>query len=93
MFFEQKYLLLGVKFLCPLILAYFTMYGNPQLIFFLIQWEKQPRKSVKEVSFLSKLNIMLVFNLVFAPLIAMVSIDLYDNVDDLKLGPLCLKAY
>lgn len=64
------------QYFCPLIWALYSVYLNPQLVFKLIQWENTPRKSVKEQSFLSKHNFMLVFNFILAPWIASVVVNL-----------------
>lgn len=47
--------------------ALYSLYFNPQLIFSMTKWENIPRKSVKEESFLTKLNFMFVFNFALAP--------------------------
>ena len=63
---------LVMQYFCPILLAFFTLYFNPQLLLTLTNWELNERKSVKEQSFLSKLNFSLVFNMIFGPyLIAM----------------------
>lgn len=81
MFFDQwafrnyKATMLVIQYFCPFLVALFTLYGSPFIMFELTQMECNERKSVKEASFLGKLNFMMTFNLIFCPFIANLVLD------------------
>lgn len=66
-FVTDQSLKLIMRYFCPLLWAFYSLYLNPWLVFKLIKWENTPLKSIKEQSFLSKFNFNLIFNLVVAP--------------------------
>ena len=74
-FRDQKAIMLVIQYFCPFLVALFTLWGSPLIIFELTQLEYNERKSVKEASFLGKLNFMLTFNLIFCPYIANLVLD------------------
>lgn len=78
--------LLVSQYFCPLMLAIFTLYFNPQLQLLLTNWEYNERKSLKENSFLSKVNFSLVFNMIFGPFLITLLINFIDHHDDARFN-------
>lgn len=52
---------------CSFAFAYYVMYISPKIQYELTQWQNVERKSHKEESFLSRLNLMFVFNSAICP--------------------------
>jgi predicted membrane channel-forming protein YqfA (hemolysin III family) len=83
--------LLVSQYFMPLCLAIFTLYVNPQILLVLTEWEYNERKSVKEQSFLSKLNYSLVFNMIFGPYLITVLVFYIQHGQDPRFKPkVCL---
>ena len=74
--------LLVAQYFCPLMLAFFNLYLHPQLLLICTDMELNERKSVKENSFLSKVNNMLLFNLILGPYLAQIISTWILNNDD-----------
>ena len=59
-----------IRYVSPMVLGFYILYLHPQIVFRFTQQENHDRKSLKETSFLSKHNFMLVFNMMMAPFLA-----------------------
>jgi hypothetical protein len=54
-------------YLDSFIMATLSLFVFPWIVFQLVQWETNSRKSIKEVSFLSKHGLVLVFTMIMSP--------------------------
>lgn len=70
------------QYFCPMILGFYTLYLAPQVIFQVNISKGHARKSLYEKSFLTNLNLSLIFNMIFAPFLAafMLQVLLAPNV-------------
>ena len=62
--------MLVIHYVCPLFLAVFILYVNPNVLFKMTKWEKTPLKSSQEKSYISKHSCMLTFNMIMGPFLA-----------------------
>jgi len=73
-FVHDAKLTVVIRNIMPLFWAFYSLYLDPWLVFRMIKWENMPLKSSKEESFLSKLNISHILNLIIVPWVGVFTI-------------------
>ena len=67
---QSTWINIGYMYVSTMVMGLLTLLVFPWIVFHLVEWETNSRKSVKEGSFLSKHGFVLIFNMIMAPWIS-----------------------
>ena len=81
---NHAYLVILYRYCCPLLLVYFTYYLLPYLVFKVVQWERNERKSEKEESFMRKNTLHMVLNSLILPFLGIALITYWSRGSELQ---------